>query len=159
MAMSDSKCFNTSLLEVMISSKTKHVCIRDLRDVTLQIISGAWWALMNVCAKYPIVGNNSKNAAVWRFYLHWGMEENSSACGICIACHCVLRHPSDGGTSSMGKHLVTQSHIAKVFKSTESEGSELTCWMVDERALPIPKRYGSREITIVSLQSKFIFHN
>jgi len=40
-AMSDSKSLNTSLLEVLISSKHKHVFIRDLSDLTFQIIFDA----------------------------------------------------------------------------------------------------------------------
>jgi len=35
MAMSDFKCLNTSLLEVMISSRNEHVFIRDLSNLTL----------------------------------------------------------------------------------------------------------------------------
>jgi hypothetical protein len=53
-AMSDPKSLNTSLLEVMISSKNEHVFIRDLSDLTLQMIFGAWWASMNVGSKRPI---------------------------------------------------------------------------------------------------------
>jgi hypothetical protein len=36
-AMVDSKCLNTSLLEVLISSNNEHVFFRDLSDHTLQI--------------------------------------------------------------------------------------------------------------------------
>jgi len=46
--MSVSKSSNTSLFEVMISSKNEHVFIRDLSDLTLQIIINPWWASMNV---------------------------------------------------------------------------------------------------------------
>jgi len=49
--MSDSKSLNTSLLEVMISSKNEHVFIRDLSGHILQIIFDAWWASMNVGSK------------------------------------------------------------------------------------------------------------
>jgi hypothetical protein len=45
--MSDSKSLNTSLLEVMITSKNEHVFIHDLSDLSLQIIFNAWWASMN----------------------------------------------------------------------------------------------------------------
>jgi hypothetical protein len=41
-AMPDSKSINTSLLEVMISSKIEPVFIRDLNDLTLQIIFDTW---------------------------------------------------------------------------------------------------------------------
>jgi hypothetical protein len=47
-AMSDSKSINTSFLEVMMSSKNERVFIRDLNDLTLQIIFDAWWISMNV---------------------------------------------------------------------------------------------------------------
>jgi len=47
-AMPDSKSLNTSLLEVMISSNNERVSIRDLSDLTSQIIFHAWWASMNV---------------------------------------------------------------------------------------------------------------
>jgi len=46
--ISDSKSLNTSLLEAMISSKNECVFIRDLSDLTLQIIFDALWASMNV---------------------------------------------------------------------------------------------------------------
>ena len=40
-AMSDTQSLNTSLLEVMISSKNERVFIRDLSDQTLKIIFDA----------------------------------------------------------------------------------------------------------------------
>jgi hypothetical protein len=63
--MSDTKSLNTSLLEVMISSNNKHVFIRDLRDITLQIFFDAWWASMNIGSKQPIAWNNSRHAPSW----------------------------------------------------------------------------------------------
>jgi len=39
--MLDSQSLNTSVLEVMISSKNERVFIRDLSDLTLQIIFDA----------------------------------------------------------------------------------------------------------------------
>jgi uridylate kinase len=57
----------------------------------------------------------------------------------------------------MGKHLLAKAHIAKLNELTESEVTELTSTMVDETALAILKRQGSREITIVSLQREFGF--
>jgi hypothetical protein len=53
-ALSYSKSLNSSLLEVMISSKNERVFIRDLSDLTLQIIFDAWWASMNEGSKRPI---------------------------------------------------------------------------------------------------------
>jgi len=52
-AMSDSKSLNTALLEVMITSKHERVFMRDLSDLTLQIIFDAWWASMKVDSKWP----------------------------------------------------------------------------------------------------------
>ena len=49
--MSDSQSLNTSLLVVMISSKNDGICIRDLNDLTLQIISEALWACRNAGSK------------------------------------------------------------------------------------------------------------
>ena len=57
----------------------------------------------------------------------------------------------------MGKHLLAKAHIAKLHKLTESEVTELTSSTVDETALAILKRQGSRGITIVSLQRKIRF--
>jgi hypothetical protein len=155
--MSDTKSLNTSLLEVMISSKNELVFIRDLSDLTLQIIFDACWASMNHRLKRPIGWNNSRHAPSWRFYLHCGIEETGSPGIICIVCHQVLCHPSEHGTCSMGKHLLAKAHIAKLNKFTESEVTELTSSTVDEKALAILKRQGSRGITIVSLQRKIIY--
>jgi len=155
--MSNTQSFNTSLLEVMISSNNERVFIRDLSDLTLQIIFDTWWASMNVGSKRPIAWNNSRHAPSWRFYLHCGIEVTGSPGIICIVCHQVLRHPSEHGTSSMGKHLLAKAHIAKLNELTESEVTKLTSLMVDETALAILKRQGSRGITIVSLQRKIMF--
>jgi len=155
--MSDSKFLNTSLLEVMISSKNERVFIRDLSNLTLQIIFDAWWASMNEGSKRPIAWNASRHAPSWRFYLHCATEETGSPGIICIVCHQVLRHPSEHGTSSMGKHLLAKAHIAKLNELTDSEVTELTGTTVDETALAILKRQGSRGITIVSLHRKFKF--
>jgi len=54
--MSDTKSSNTSLLEVIISSKNEDVSICDLCDLTMEIIFDAWWASMNVSSKRSIVG-------------------------------------------------------------------------------------------------------
>ena len=112
---------------------------------------------MNVGSKLPIAWNNSRNAPSWRFYLHCGIEESGSPDIICIVSHQVLRHPSEHGTSSMGKHLLAKAHIAKLNELTESEVNELTSSMVNETALAILKWQGRRGITIVSLQRKIIF--
>jgi hypothetical protein len=152
--MSETKSLNTSLLEVIISSKNEPVFIRDLSDLTLQTVFDAWWASVNVGSKWPIAWNNSRHAPSWRFYLHCGIEETGSPGIICIVCHQVLRHPSEHGTSSMGKHLLTKAHIAQLNELTVSEITQLTSSIVDETALAILKRQGGRGIPIVSSQRK-----
>jgi len=110
----------------MISSKNEGVFIRDLNDLTPQIIFDAWWDSMNVGSKHSIAWKNSRHAPSWRFYLHCGIEVAGSPGIICIICHQVLRHPSEHGTSSMSKHLLAKAHIAKLNELTESEVTELT---------------------------------
>jgi hypothetical protein len=89
--------------------------------------------------------------------LHCGIDENVSPGIICIVCLEVLRHTSEHGTSSMGKHCLAKPHIAKLNELTESEVTELTSSMVDEPALALLKRQESRGITIVSVLRKMIF--
>jgi len=156
-AMSDTKSLNTSLLEVMISSKNECVLICYLSDLTLQIIFDAWRAPIDEGSKRPIGWNNSRHAPSWRFYLPCRIEGTSSPGIICIVCHQILHHPSDHGSSSMGKHLLAKAHITKFNELTESEVTELTSSMVDETALAILKRQRCPGITIVSLQMKITF--
>jgi hypothetical protein len=155
--MSDSQSLNTSLLEVLISSKNAHGFIRDFRDLPLQISFNAWWASMNVGSKQRNPWKNSRHAPPWQFYLHSGMEENGRPGIICILCHQVLRHPPEHRTSSMGKHLLAKVHITKLTELTEWEVTELTSSMVDETALAILKRQGSQGITTVSSLRQIIF--
>ena len=61
-AMSDSKSLNTSLLEVMTSSKDRCVFIRDLSLITMEIILVTGRALMNLRSKWPIAWNNPRRA-------------------------------------------------------------------------------------------------
>jgi hypothetical protein len=138
----------------MISSKNERVFIRDLSDLTFQIIFEAWWASMNVGSKRPIAWNDSRHVPSWRFYLHCGIEETGSSSIICIVCHQVLRHLSEHGTSSIGKHLLAKAHIANLNELTVSEVTELTSSTVDETALAILKRQECRGIPIVSSQRK-----
>jgi len=56
----------------------------------------------------------------------------------------------------MDKRLLGKAHIAKLNELTESEVTELTSSTVGEAAIAMLKRYGSRRITIVSSQEKFI---
>jgi hypothetical protein len=154
--MSDTHSLNTSLLEVMITSKTECVIIPDLSDLTLQIIFNAWWASINVGSKRLSACDKSRNAPSWQFYLHCGIEETGSPGIICIICHQVLRPPSEHGTSSMGKHLLANTQIAKLNEFTESEVTALTSSTVDETALAILNMQGSHGITMVSLRRKII---
>ena len=57
----------------------------------------------------------------------------------------------------MGKHLLAKAQIAKLNKLIQLEVTELTSLIVDEAALAILKRQGSRGITIVRSQSQIIF--
>jgi hypothetical protein len=137
--------------------QNERVFIRDLSDLTLQIIFNAWWSSMTVGWKRPIAWKNSRHARSWQFYLHCGIEEICSLAIICIVCHQVLRHPSEHETSSMGKQMLAKAHITKLNELTKSEVTELTSSLVDEPALAILKRKGSRGITIVSVPRKMIY--
>jgi len=117
-ALSDSKSSNTLLLEVKISSKNGHVFLCDLGNLTLPLIFDAWWAWMNVGSKGSIASNNSRHTPCWRFHSHCGIEETSSLGIICIVCHQVLRHPSEHGTSSMGRLLQAEADIARLYELT-----------------------------------------
>jgi hypothetical protein len=55
----------------------------------------------------------------------------------------------------MGKHMLAKADIAKLNELGVSEVTELTSLTVDETALAILKRKGSRGIPIVSSQMKF----
>jgi len=101
-AMSHSKSLNISVGKVMISSKHEGIFIRDVNDLTLEIIFNTWWASINRSLKRPIAWNNSRYAPSWQFYLHWGIDDSGSPAIICIVCHQVLRHPPEHGTSLMG---------------------------------------------------------
>jgi len=142
----------------MISSKNEHVFIRNLSDLTFQILFDAELASMKVGSKCHIAWNHSSHASAWQFHLDCRIEETGSPGIIWIVCHHVLRHPSEHGTSSIGKHLLAKAHIAKVNNLTESKISELTSSTVNETALVILKRQGSWGITIVSSQRKFLCH-
>jgi hypothetical protein len=157
--MSDSQSINISLVKVSISFNKERVFICNLTDLTLLNIFDAWWASINVGSKHPIAWKRSRHAPSWRFYLHCGIEMTCSPGIIGIICHQVLWHPSEHGTSSMGTHLLAKGHIAKFNKLTESEVSELTSTTIGETALAILKRQGSRGITIVRMQKKFIFYS
>jgi len=136
----------------------KYLCLYS-NDHCLYIILDAWWASMNVSSKRPIAWNMSRHAPSWSFDLYCGMEDTGSPRIICIVCQQVLRHPSQDGSSSMEKHLLASVYIAKLTEFIELEVSELTSTIIDETTLAIRKRQGSRGITIVSSQTKTIFHS
>jgi len=96
--MSNSRSLDTSFIDVMICVKNEVAFIRDLSDITLEIIFNAFFTSMNVGWKYPIVCNNSRPLHWWQFYLHCGIEETGSPCITCIVHHPVLWHPSEHGT-------------------------------------------------------------
>jgi len=110
----------------MISSNNEHVFIHDLNDLTLQIIFDAFWTSMNVDSMLLIAWNNSRHAPSWQIYLHCRIEETGNPGIICIVCHHIPRHPSEQGSSSMGKHLSAIAHIAMLSELTELEVSEFT---------------------------------
>jgi len=155
--MSDSQSLYIALLVGMISSKNKCVFIRNLNDLTSQMIFDAWWPSMTVGSKCPKAGNSSGHPPWGQFYLPCGIEETGSSCIVCIVCHQVLRHSSEHGTSAMGKLLKAKAHITKLNQLRELEVSELACLKVDEIVLAILNRQGSHEIPIVSSQRKFTF--
>jgi hypothetical protein len=84
------------------------------------------------------------------------MEKTGSPGIVYIVCHQVLRHPSEHGTCSMGKQWLAKAHIAKLNELTESAVTKLTSLTIDESAVAILKRQGSRAIAIVSSQRKII---
>jgi hypothetical protein len=77
------------LPEAVISAQ-KGVLIRDLSDLTLQIIFNACWASMNLGSKQLIAWDNSRHAPLWQFNIHGGTEETGSSGIICIVRHQVL---------------------------------------------------------------------
>jgi hypothetical protein len=155
--MSDSQSLNTSLPEVIICPKNDNVFICDLNDLMLQIIFDGWWTSMNVGSKRSIAWNHFQRTYSWWLFLRCGLEDNSCPGIICIVCHQVLRHPSEHGTSTMRNHLLANKQIAMLNQLPESEGTKLTSSTVDETALAILKRQGSREILIVRSKRKFVF--
>jgi len=57
----------------------------------------------------------------------------------------------------MRKQLLAKAHITKLNEFTESEVTKLTSSTVDETALAILKRQGTRGITVVSGPRKMIY--
>jgi len=156
--MLDSKSSDTLLLMVTMSSTYEHMLIPDLSLLTQQLICGAVWASMNVGSTDLIAWNDSRHVPSWRFHLHCGIEDTASPSIISIIGHQVFRHSLEHGTSSMGKHILANAYIPKLNELTESEVTELTYSMLDEIALAILKRPGSRDITIVCSHRRFIFN-
>jgi len=154
--MCDFKCVYTSLIEVMISSNNEGVCIRDMNDLTLQIIFEAWLTSINVDFKLSIAWNDFRHASCQRFYLHYWVEETGSPGIICIIRHQVLRYPPEHVTSSLWKHLLAIAHIAIWIQLIESTIYELSQSTFDETALAILMTKGSWWMTIVRSQLKLL---
>jgi len=142
----------------MVFSKNEPVFIRELSDLTLQIIFEACWIWMNVPWKRSTGGNNSIYLPSWKFDLHCRIEEISSPWLIWIICHHVLRHPSECETSSMGKHLLAKARISKHNKIKVSVVTELTSSTLNETAGAMLKRHWNQGIPIVCSQRKFKFN-
>jgi hypothetical protein len=113
---------------------------------------------MNADLKLSIAWNSSTHAPSWQFYLDCGWEESGSPGNKCIVCHQVLRHPSQHGSSSMGKHLLAKSHITKLNELTETKVSELAKSTVNKTTLAIVKQQPSQGITIVRSQFTLLFN-
>ena len=131
------------MLEVMSSSNHELVFILNVSNLTWQIVFDGWMDSMNVDSKLPIDCENSGHTPSWQFYLHCGIEGTGSHGIICIVCHQVLCHPLQHGTSPMGKHFLTQAHIAKLNEVTESQVNIFSSLTVDETVLAILKCPGS----------------
>jgi len=155
--MSHSTSLNTALFEVIISSRHDFVIMCGLCDLKLQIIVEAVWDVTNVGSKWRIYSANFAHTPSCRLYLHCGIDDTGSPGIICIVWDQVPRHPWEHATSSLGKLLVAQAHIANINELTVSEITQLTCWTVDEPALPILIRQASGWITIVGSQKKIIY--
>jgi len=141
----------------MVCSKNEGVIIRDLSDLTVQIVLNAWWDSVNVDSKGPIAGNNCWHAPWWQFFLFCGNEENSRPWIICIVCHQFIHHPSQHGPSSNGKHYLTKAYIAKLNELTKSEIITITRSTVDDTPLAISMGLGRPGIKLVWSQRQFIF--
>jgi hypothetical protein len=135
--MSNLKSIHAWLLEVLIYSENEPIFFCDVNNLTLQIIFDTRWTAMNMDSKLTIPLNNSRNAPSSQVYLGCRIEETSCPRIRCIICHQILYHPSENGTSSMGKHMLPKAHIAMLHESMESVVSELTKPTVDETAFTI----------------------
>jgi len=112
---------------------------------------------MNIGSKRHIAWNTSRHAPLGRFFSHCEMEETGSHNIIYIISHHVLRHPSEHGTSVIGKHLLMKAHIAKWNTLTDFEVTEFTSSTVGKTGLTIVRRQRSWGIAILSLQMRFKF--
>lgn len=156
--MSASESIDTSCLVEVRSARGDRVFVRDLTDETLQMAFDNWWKSMDVKTKHTIVWKTSRHAASWAYYKHCANAENGSPGIICIVCHQVLAHPSENGTSTMGKHLLTKVHTAKLSELTEQDRSLLTTATAGERALAVLKKKGSHGVMVVSLRVHYCLY-
>jgi hypothetical protein len=148
--MASSQSPDISSLEAMYSLTEQRVIVRDLTDVELQNTFDTWWDSLKVVTKNKIVWNSSRHASAWRFFKHCANAQTGSPGVICIVCYQVLTHPSENGTSTMGKHLLTKGHKAKLNELTENEVSLLTGKPTEEEALAVLKKKGSHGVMVVS---------
>jgi hypothetical protein len=112
---------------------------------------------MNVGSKHSNVWKNRRPVSLWQFVLQDGIELTGSPGIICLVYHQVLHHQLEFETSSMGKYLLAKAHIPKLNNVTESEVTKLTSSTVNETALAMLKRQGSRGLPMVSSQTQFTF--
>lgn len=155
--MLHSKSANTSLPQVMMTSRNQGIFVRDLSDVTFQIISYDWLAFMNVSLKRSRTWDSPGHEPDWRFNLHCQIRETRNTSYICTVWHELLRPPSAHQTGSMGQHSPAKALIAKWKEFSDSQVSEFTASTDDDTAFPRLKRQGSRGIGLVRSQLKFIF--
>ena len=136
----------------MFSARQERVFVRDLTDLKLQEAFDNWWSAMNVETPKPIKWSGSRSSSSWRFFRHCAIEENGIPGIICIVCQQVLSHPSTVGTSSMGKHLLSKGHRAKLDELTESNVAELPKEAGEAEVLAALKKQGSQGLMVVCVQ-------
>jgi hypothetical protein len=112
---------------------------------------------MNVQSKCSNGGNHSRCASAGRCYLHCGINETCGSGIISVKNNQLSHLLSVHGTSAMGQYLLAKGFIVKLKEWTESNVIELTSSTMDDKALSISKRQGSRGVTIATLRWKLIF--
>jgi len=154
--MSDSKSLNTSLLEVIISSKNEHVFMHDLSDHSFQIIVDIWGVSMTLGLKWPVVWNISRHVALWQICLHCRIDKTGSHGIISLVCHHDLHYPFTTWDLLNVETVTGKAHIGMLNELTESDVTEWHTLTVDETALAIVNKQGCQRVTIVSSQRKIM---